>query len=316
MSAVTKKNQGAEGVHRLENLEVKEVSIVDRPANGRKFSVVKEEGSKMSGTEITIDADGNLTTEKPETAETAENGNALALMFKTLESAFNDERITKSLHIPEDAKRAAFKTLRESLERIHTALGTVSVAQTTPEGSAGSPLMKLVGDELRDLSKTIAKLGKTFGNTEIGKSEDDEEATAFTTALEGVSAQLEEAKADVEKRGAKMAARRLQSFEKAISTLTKLLAELKGIEAQKEETTKAEAVAKSLTTEVETLKSELDDAKSKVKKQAAELRKLRDARPASAAIPVEKGEPGSEEDASEDAWPLDMNDTDKPSVRF
>jgi len=54
--------KGSEGAtHRLTDLTVFEVSLVDRPANKRPFLLVKSENQMPKGEELDLDEDGNLT---------------------------------------------------------------------------------------------------------------------------------------------------------------------------------------------------------------------------------------------------------------
>lgn len=61
--------QEEEDIHRLDDLKVEEVSIVDRPANLRPFLVVKRDGGSL----VVRDRDGNLVTEKSEEGK-SDNG--------------------------------------------------------------------------------------------------------------------------------------------------------------------------------------------------------------------------------------------------
>ncbi len=56
------KQQQDDGVHRLTEIVVEEVSLVDRPANLQPFLIVKRDATAVANGEIVIDDDGNLVT--------------------------------------------------------------------------------------------------------------------------------------------------------------------------------------------------------------------------------------------------------------
>ena len=298
MKTKRKKDQG---VHELTSLEVREVSIVDRPANGRRFSMIKNEDGDMNG-EQRIEIDLNETADGDPSAETTPD--ELGAVFKSLGETLGDEKITKALAISEDAKGEARKVLARAMRSINTAYDAMYSAETT-EDSAPTDFSKAVGSELVSIGAALAAMGKKLGGSKAVKTKKNEggenaEDISFSDALVRVEEMITEVvRADVEKAGAKMASGRLKAFETAITQLTKLLDELKG----KQETTKSEKVEA-----VTKLENELKVQKSKVAKQAIELKKLRTARGQSGALPVEKGDEMGEIDGDDESWPSDLND--------
>lgn len=299
-----KRKKQDRGVHELTELEVREVSLVDRPANGRRFSMVKnEDGADMEEDRIEVDLNDDASA--PE---------GIGLIFKSLAKIFDDADVQKRLAISEEMKSAAFKTMRQAMRRIDTAMSTASMSETS-EGGETTNFSKLIGDELMEVGAEIMSMGKKFGGTKATKTRksddtdpkpDDktDDATSFASALTAIETQLEAiTKAEIEKAGAKMKRSRLKTFEDAINKLTGLLAELKGKQFDPADLKKAE----ELETRVVSLEKSLDEAKGTIAKQAEALKKFRAARPPSAAIPVEKGEGPGSEAAEDTSWPMNMN---------
>jgi hypothetical protein len=71
---MTKTKQDDEQVHRLTEIVVEEVSLVDRPANLQPFLIVKRDTSGTVEGEIVLDDDGNLVTAKAEAKQAPREG--------------------------------------------------------------------------------------------------------------------------------------------------------------------------------------------------------------------------------------------------
>ena len=261
-----------EGIHELRELEVQEVSLVDRPANGRRFSMVKNEEGLMNkneekGAEITEGGETEVTPEETPEPET------FADVFKSLDAVSSTE-VAKRLAVAEELKGAAFKACRDAMRRIHVAMDTLSMSETDEEDSE-SAFKNLIGAELMEVGTALSKVGRKFGGkvskSEPEPSENSEELTEFQKAMTTLEGTIQEV---VEKKGAKMARGRLTRFEDAVKTLTEILSKLKG---------KDEANAKAKLAE---MAKSLDDLKKKVGKQAAIIKSLKSSpgRPATAAI--------------------------------
>lgn len=68
------KQQDDEQVHRLTEIVVEEVSLVDRPANLQPFLIIKRDATAVADGEIVKDEDGNLVTAKGETKQAPREG--------------------------------------------------------------------------------------------------------------------------------------------------------------------------------------------------------------------------------------------------
>lgn len=302
-----KKNKN---VNRLSELEVQEVSGVDRPANKRPFLVVKND----DGTELERDAEGNLIAPGGTPAPTEPEGPAtfadlLKAIGSQLEKLEKADPIAKRLAVSDEQRLKAFKALREVMRRVDVAMSTMSMAEVDEEGSA--EFMSLIANELGDVSKLLGGIARGF-KPKTAKSEDSPELEAVEKAIETLTA---EARAEVEKAGRKMASRRLSAFRSALKTLTSLLNELDPQEKAKTEKALTESNAK-----VEKLEKALDESAAEakklaevVRKQAAELKKFRSARGGSNAVTVEEVSKGARDD-DDDTWPLDMNQENRGAV--
>jgi hypothetical protein len=80
--SVTAKKDEDEKIHRLTEMEVREVSLVDRPANKQKFLVIKRDSSVS--TEIKTNDDGELTTKGQGGAGKKKSDKSLELSDETL----------------------------------------------------------------------------------------------------------------------------------------------------------------------------------------------------------------------------------------
>lgn len=229
--------KSAKQVHTLEDLLVEEVSVVDRPANKRRFLTVKAEDGK--GQEIQVGPDGKLITPdgdpSGDTTDTTPIDQAFAAIGKTLAD------VEKRLTIHPDMRREIFQGLQDNMGRISAVMASADFAQSDRDGSKGpSKLVPILSEELMEVAKELAALGRKIGKTDATKGEggDDPPATDGedpTKALETLVAGLEET---VQKRGAKMSKARLAAFKAAMKTLGQILAELDP-EAQKDDTKKA-----------------------------------------------------------------------------
>jgi len=372
-------------VHTLADLLVEEVSVVDRPANKRRFLAIKSEDGK--GAEIQTGPNGELVTETGGPDGTPTDAPPIAEVFKAAGEAFAD--LEKRLTIDPDLRREIFSNLGEAMGRLNTVMIASDVAQSDRDGTKGtSTLVPVLAAELDAVAKVLAGISRKIGKTKAQKDEGEEDAAQ--KALLGL---VEAVEVQVEKAGAKMSKARLAAFKAAMDTLAKILQELDPPaaapdldKAAKKPTEKAAHVhtfkangqtvttgpsnamegaahthpvtiafekltttsdpgggghthkvtskGKALTSsgptapkekpagnpfaksedgpapELVALTKMVADLTTTVKKQAKDLRGLRQARPGSNSIPVEKtvgdGPPPSV------SWPLDMNDEKTP----
>jgi hypothetical protein len=309
---------GADGVHRLRDIVVEEVSLVDRAANQRRFLVVKR-SAEMAG-ENTATADT-----KPETPD------AIAKAKKKPAEATGDETVdeakAKKKPVDDEADEdAATEKARASAKEEED---DADDDQDKPTKKArkqdlvlAAPVKEALLRVLTDVLERLMALANTIKEAEEPEEGDGGEMPKeVTTELETVADMLydankrKRAKADVAKAGARMAKDRLDRFQKALSLLADILKELTGtIDAPPAPTagaaetgvTKREAAAPqpAAVPGLTDLVTGIGELTRVVKRQEEELSRMRQARGVSNAIPVEGGRRAEPQDVS---WPLDMN---------
>lgn len=312
-------------VHRLEELLVEEVSIVDRPANKRRFLTVKSEEAMQHGKEIVKDENGNLVTEPtatPEVQAPVEEETPLELA-ETFKAA--GEAIEKNLSIDPDMRREIFRSLNENMGRLQTVMMSADVAHGDPSKAEKSKLVPLLAAELDEVGKALMAMGKRMGG--VRKADDsDEDVSAEDTDQATLEALVSEIETTIEKRGAKMSKSRLKKFNEAITLLQSILKELSDPADAFQKDNSADAPEVVETAKVDDTQAKLDAIAEQatklaevVKAQKKEISELRKATPVSNAIAVEK----SEWDAppADESWPWDMNnektrDTIDKSISF
>lgn len=300
---MTKKQQ----VHRLEDLLVEEVSIVDRPANKRPFLMVKSEAGH--GAEVVPGSSGELVTDPakpaapaPAAPPTAPDPAVVAQVEKMM------ARIEKGLALAPDVRRELFSSLRDGMQRVHAVMNLADAAPVDYEGTQQpSALVPLFASELSEAATAIAAAAKKMGK--LTKNEPDPEPGVDIE--KGLTSLVEGLETEIQKRGAKMSSARLGKFKEALGLLSKLLEELDAggkVEPEKGRTAKSEtpAIPVEVTKTLETATGAIEHLKATVKKQAQEIRTLKEARPASNAIPVDTSEPAPRA-PEKVTWPRDMN---------
>ncbi len=294
-------------IHELKDLLVEEVSIVDRPANQRPFLLVKnEDGMADKGQEVTKDKDGNLVTkpgdkpaDPPTPTDKDEDLPDLGAIFK----AAGDAIVEKRLSIPADMRSEIFKALGAAINRLHTVMGAVDIAEID-RGEGGSTLTPVLGAELMEVAKELQIVGKKLSAVKKADDKPGEDGFDLDAALDAFSGVLE---GRVEKRGAKMSAGRLNKLKEFLAGLNKIVGELDGGDVTKSDDPPAPDTAATqaiVEKAVGALTSKVDRLVEVNKRQARELRDLKEARPPSNAIPVDKADPTPAKD--ETHWPMDM----------
>lgn len=301
-----------DGVHRLRDILVEEVSLVDRAANQRRFLVVKRsedmadenkpaedeiEKAKKKPAEEDGDEDATEKAKEPadESDDDEEADETTKVRGASKDSVEEDEedpagkkkqQKKADLVIPAPVKQALLSTLTEALERL------MALAKTIKEASEGD----------RDSGKMPEDVG-----TEL-------EAIADMLWGVGKGKKTKEAKAEVTKAGARMAKDRLDRFQKALSLLADILKEL--TETKEPLAAPSAGVAEAGVTKRDAapqpmvipgladLVSGIGELTRVVKRQEEELSRMRQARGVSNAIPVEGARRAEPQDVS---WPLDMN---------
>jgi hypothetical protein len=301
-------------VHKLEDLEVQEVSIVDVPANKRRFLTVKSEvGMPEKGAEIVTDDQGNFVTAGstpqilagPTSVLPVEKAEVdLAEIFAA--TGQNFAILEKRLSIDPDIRKEVFREVGDAMGRLNSVLMSADFAENDWKGDNDSTLVPVLADELAEVAKVIAGVGKRLGKS-IKKAATPEE-DEFQEALGTISTQLD----SIEKAGAKMSKGRLSQFVKAIDILGSILTELQGVKAEKaaEAAPKApEAVAPTDAVEkmFAGLTAQITGLTATVRKNAGRIHSMERTPATSNAIPVEKT--GADPVVSDEtSWPLDMND--------
>jgi len=205
MDTITLEKGSKKAQHKLGNLDVKEVSIVDRPANQRKFLITKR------------DDQGNLIME--------------VSVMKTDESSFMDILDLGEAQTASEGSEPAVEDAEVSAD------AAVSEPVSEPDGQADE-LIDLPDNEEAE-ETAVQKLAPVV---EDATSEPATEDLVLDTEVVKIFIDPADKSDDpmviieeVTKAGAKMKKARLNQFEKAVNTLMGLLEELRGNSVNKKE---------------------------------------------------------------------------------
>jgi hypothetical protein len=307
----------SDGVHRLRDIVVEEVSLVDRAANQRRFLVVKRspemadektatadtkpdspsaiaKAKKKPAQAATEDAADQEKAKKPAADETDDGADTEKAASAAATDGTEDDdgeepkkkqRKQDELVLAGPVKEALLRVLTDALERLMALANSIKEAAEPDEGDDG----EMPGDVTTELEAIAEMLGS------VDKRKRN--------------------KADVAKAGARMAKDRLDRFQKALSLLADILKELTNPNnappaptagAAETGVTKRDAAATPPTVVpgLTDLVTGIGELTRVVKRQEEELTRLRQARGVSNAIPVEGGRRAEPQDVS---WPLDMN---------
>jgi hypothetical protein len=319
-SAKAASEDEADGVHRLRDIVVEEVSLVDRAANQRRFLVVKR--SAEMADESTANADT-----KPDTPNAIQKAKKKPAAAARAEEAVDEEKAKKPADDQDDEATDAEKARAASKD---------DDEDDTDDDAAGEKKQRKKGEGLviaapvkeallRILTSALERL-MALANSIKDATEPDEgegatmpedvgtELAAIAEMLSGVD-KRKTTKAGVAKAGARMAKDRLDRFQKAIALLADILKELTDAKEAPAEPSAGAAesgVSKRDVTPSQAatvpgladLVSGIGELTRVVKRQEEELTRMRQARGVSNAIPVEGGRRAEPPDVS---WPLDMN---------
>lgn len=323
-------------VHRLDDMLVEEVSLVDRAANRRKFLLVKRDTTMGAGAPITAKPDGSFTATGGGGAAPAPNTVAAA------PAAGSAPRAKASVALTDETKSAMTDVLEGAIASLSDALDLVKGAKSVdPDPAAEEPmepgaLLDLVGEVLGELEDAVMA---AFG------AEDDalEGEGSATPAAPGAPApvaanapplakRLEVARAKrvisksqveqigrdlVAKYGTKMKKERFARFQTALSTLVALAGELMppgvtktrapapaaapaAAEKPKAGVTKADAAPVDIATHPVVV-----ELQKQLKAAAEKLSSIEKSVQPSNAAPVDAS---GRTKASDVSWPMDMND--------
>jgi hypothetical protein len=310
------KDDEADGVHRLRDIVVEEVSLVDRAANKRRFLVVKRSGDMAD--ESNADSDVEKAKKKPAAASEVEDeekrkkpgadeedDDAEKAAKPSDDEEDDDEETEKArtppadeetedgektpkrkqaLAMPAAVKDALLRSLTEALERLMAIANRVKEATAPEHAEAEAALPDDVASEIAAIAELLANVGKRKA-----------------------------AKADVAKAGARMAKDRLDRFQKAMALLADILKELTDSKegpaapsagAAEAGVKKRDIAAPPAIPGLAELVTGIGELTRVVKRQEEELARIRQARGVSNAIPVESARRAEPQEVS---WPLDMN---------
>ena len=166
MATQSKEEFDPEDVHRLHDMLVQEVSLVDRAANKQKFLILKRNGTMEDptlGPEVVENDDGAhvAADTTPPSADAA------------------DADVAKTIAMPSEVQAGVLSTVAEVLSRL-TAVGTSLKAQTTEAEATGLP--KAMADEIAASRVLLESLADKFP-VEQEKAEGTEEGVATTTKV-------------------------------------------------------------------------------------------------------------------------------------
>jgi len=307
----------AEGVHRLRDIVVEEVSLVDRAANQRRFLVVKR--SAEMADESTASADTKP--DKPSAIEKAKKKPPVAQGDEAVDEEKAKKPTDDEADESEDAEKARSAPTDDAAEDDDDPAGKKKQRKqdglviTAPVKEALLRALTEALERLMALANSIKDATEPEEGGDMAMPEDiGAELEAIAEILSGVD-KRKTAKKGVVKAGARMAKDRLDRFQKAIALLADILKELTDAKdgptgpsagAAESGLKKREAPA-SPTPPVPGLAelvSGIGELTRVVKRQEEELGRIRQARGVSNAIPVEGGRRTEPQDIS---WPLDMN---------
>lgn len=144
--------------HRLHDIRVGEVSVVDRAANRRKWLVVKREGDMADqlGDEVEVDADGTATAvfdeDEPVEVVTLSKDDDTVDDFGRDPADVSPER--KQQAIPSPVKDAVSKIVRSAVERLMSIAQALRGAKTT-DAKTPTPLPASIGRGLRAVAAEL-----------------------------------------------------------------------------------------------------------------------------------------------------------------
>ena len=235
---------GEEGVHRLTDFVVEEVSLVDRAANKRRFLVVKREGGEMSElrsngrggfTRVTKADDDEEEKRAAKAAADAEEEEKRKAAEKAKKPAFpgaakpfgaggepSDDEKEKAAKAAADEEEENEKA-RKVLEAAGLTGAAKRIGKANPQGMA-------LANQVAKLAEDLAKVASDLKDEEADEPS-DVHMKKLVASHKKMGAMCDKymakvGKSAVAKIGAKMSAARLESFKAGLGTLQGILAEL------------------------------------------------------------------------------------------
>lgn len=289
-------------LHRLRDIVVEEVSLVDRAANKRRFLVVKRSDG-MSGD----NGESGVEKAKKKPAPGDEQVDEAKAKKPPVDEEANDAEKAKDagcapadeepkpkrkadLALPAELKESLLTTLTQAMERLMALANQIKNAGE-PDGEADdASLPDDLGTEIDAIAELLGEATTKRGKRKAAKSE-------------------------VAKGGARMAKDRLDRFQKAMALLSDILKEITQSNEESAAPTAGAAeagvqkrgpeAASPAVPGLKELAAGIGELTRVVKHQEEELARLRQARGVSNAIPVDGG--GRRVEPQDVSWPLDMN---------
>jgi hypothetical protein len=315
-STKARKDEEADGVHRLRDIVVEEVSLVDRAANQRRFLVVKRSADMADENTATADT-------KPDSPKAIEKAKKKPAATAAEDAADQEKAKKKPADEGDDADdtakaRASTKDDDEEEDGEDEPTKKARKQDLVLAPPVKGALLRVLTDALERLMTLANTIKEAAEPEEGGGGEMPEDVSAELEAIADLlwgAKKSKRTKADVAKAGARMAKDRLDRFQKALSLLADILKELTDTKeappaptagAAESGVTKRDAATPkpAAVPGLEDLVSGIDELTRVVKRQEEELARMRQARGVSNAIPVEGGRRAEHQDVS---WPLDMN---------
>lgn len=318
-------------VHRLRDIVVEEVSLVDRAANKRRFLVVKRSGEMLDGEDQELDE-----TVRGE-GESDAAGDDVAKVKKKPpggdDQLEDEEKRKKPEADADETEKARRKAPADEEADAETEKAKDPADEDEKDDDEKERKAKalslpapLKGALLKGLTNALERL-VALANRVKAAEEGDAEATLpakLGTEMASISELLSglcekslgaKGKAPVSKAGARMAKDRLDRFHKALSLLADILKELTDVKGPAPEPT-AGSAAKSVAKQdaaptpatvpgMAELVDGISELTKVVKRQEEELGRIRQTRGVSNAIQVDGG--GRRPEPVDVSWPLDMN---------
>lgn len=333
--AVAKAEGSNEGVHRLEDIEVKEVSLVDRPANKRPFLVVKR--SDQMTTQIQPDGKGGFTTNGTSKAGPPPMPPGGAAPPEGGPPGKKKPAKMGKLDVPPGFKEMMGPMLikaSEKLKELADAVGSATAAEISDDGempgvpaefSEGLSTIQGTLDKLAGMWPSAPAEGAPEGG-DMGEEPPMPSEMQMRATLDNIGKVFghpKVEKAAIAKIGAKMAKERFSRLQQAAQTLSSLINELapqvagtgapaaaggalgKG-DDKEEKSEKEKALLKSIEDMLAPIVDGLKQVGVTVAKQRTQIETIQKSRGAPNAStnveqPVQKGI------GDKFSWPLDLN---------
>lgn len=291
--------------YRLTDIDVREVSFVDRAANKRRFLIVKRSTEMPKGAEVVQRADGTMTT----SASPAPVATSASASDGTLTEPTSAD---KAVSLTNDAKEvlgAAVVQAIEMLSNVKALIDGATMVETESEMSVDeiastlaecTGLLEDVGYALLNVSEPAAEgqepppapavTGKRFAVRRAKRVLDLAKLEAMTGTL-------------VQKYGVKMRKERLERFRQAMSLLSGIMTELSETAKATDEKAKGQVAKSAVTTQATDMTAVVAALQKQVGDLTSRLAAMRENAASSNSVPIECAQK-AEEPVS---WPLDIN---------